>query len=109
MSKNTPRTVRNRWKNSEFNTVLVNNDYKNAVDYCIIKHIMLQVKIDKKLGHPPSNFILGVTGDSDYVDLIHILRELGHRITIVGWGKVNPKLSKVVNDCYNLREIDNFV
>jgi hypothetical protein len=105
-SRNTPLTVIERWRKSEFQLNMVEGKYKNAVDLQLCKLVLAQVSVDERLGHPPGNFIFGVTGDSDYCDLIHILSRLGHRISIIGWGEANPKLKQLAHNCFNLKAID---
>ena len=63
---------------------------------------MGQINIDNKTNHEPANIYIAVTGDTDYCDMISILRRLGHQVYIIGWGTVNQKLAQSATQSFNL-------
>ena len=101
VSENTPQTLRERWADSSFELRCAGSD-KNAADYRLKDEIMRQITVDEKNGHVPADIYIAVTGDTDYCDLIAILRRLGHEVFVIGWGEVHNKLKEIATESINL-------
>ena len=101
-SENTPSGLEEKWLDSPFRVTYGGSD-PDAADHRLINEVMRQINFDERDGRPPANVYLAVTGDTDFCDLISILRRLGHEVSIIGWGKVHNKLSQLATNSVNLR------
>ena len=101
VSNNTPLNIKEKWIDSPFSLICAGSD-KNAADYRLKDEIMRQITVDEKNGHVPADIYIAVTGDTDYCDLIAILRRLGHEVFVIGWGEVHNKLKEIATESINL-------
>jgi uncharacterized LabA/DUF88 family protein len=101
VSNNTPLNLKEKWIDSPFSLICAGSD-KNAADYRLKDEIMRQITVDEKTGHAPADIYIAVTGDTDYCDLIAILRRLGHEVFVIGWGEVHNKLKELATESVNL-------
>ena len=102
-SKNTPSKLEEKWVNSPFRVTYGGCD-PDAADHRLINEVMRQINLDENNGHSPANIYLAVTGDTDFCDLISILRRLGHEVSVIGWGEVHNKLRQLATSSINLRK-----
>ena len=102
ISKNTPEHLCSKWCATDFQIVKGGAD-QNAADYVLKDRIVAQVIMDKRAGRETGRIYLVVTGDSDYCNLIELITGLGWEIHILGWGDVNPSLSKLATSSVNLK------
>ena len=102
ISQNTPEHLCSKWSATDFQIVKGGAD-QNAADYVLKDRIVAQVIMDKRAGRETGRIYLVVTGDSDYCNLIELITGLGWEIHILGWGDVNPSLSKLATSSVNLK------
>ena len=102
ISQNTPIHLCSKWNATDFQIVKGGAD-QNAADYVLKDRIVAQVIMDKRGGRETGRIYLVVTGDSDYCNLIELITGLGWEIHILGWGDVNPSLSKLATSSVNLK------
>jgi hypothetical protein len=102
ISQNTPAHLCSKWHTTDFQIVKGGAD-QNAADYVLKDRIVAQVIMDKRAERETGRIYLVVTGDSDYCNLIELITGLGWEIHILGWGDVNPSLSKLATSSVNLK------
>lgn len=102
ISKNTPEHLCSKWNETDFQIVTGGAD-PNAADYVLKDRIVAQVIMDKRAKRETGKIYLVVTGDSDYCNLIELITGLGWEIHILGWGDVNPSLSRLATSSVNLK------